>query len=149
MGNWSWDIKNNKLEWTDNLFRIYGLEPGSEEITIERFLSFVHPDDRETVAKGIDEIYTKDLLDYTFRITVGGQTKILRSISQVHRDENGDSLYVVGTERDITEKQTLIDRLRNSESLYKQAQALAHCEQHLCSPAWRQPRLARRLEPDR
>lgn len=126
MGNWSWDIKNNKLEWTDNLYRIYGLEPQSEEITIERFLSFVHPDDREMVSKGVDEIHSKDLLDYTFRIIVNGQIKILRSIAQGRKDEKGDTIYVVGTERDITEKQTLIDRLRNSERLYKQAQSLAH-----------------------
>jgi PAS domain S-box-containing protein len=127
MGNWSWDVKNNKLEWTDHLYRIYGLEPQSEEISIERFLSFIHPDDREDVANGIDEIYSKDLLDYTFRIITGnGENKILRSVAQVHRDEKGNPIYVVGTERDITEKQTLIDKLRKSEGLYKQAQALAH-----------------------
>lgn len=127
MGNWSWDIKNDKVEWTDNLYRIYGLDPQSEEITIERFLSFVHPDDREKVSQGIDEIHSKDLFDYTFRIiTANGENKILRSIAQVNRDEKGNAVYVVGTERDTTEKQTLIDRLQHSENLYKQAQALAH-----------------------
>lgn len=127
MGNWSWDVKNNKLEWTDHLYRIYGLKPQSEEITIERFLSFVHPDDKETVATGIDEVHSKNLLDYTFRIiTANGENKILRSVAQVHRDEKGNAAFVVGTERDITEKQTLIDRLRHSENLYKQAQSLAH-----------------------
>ena len=127
MGNWSWDVKNNKLEWTDHLFRIYGLQPQSEEMTIERFLSFVHPDERENIAKGIDELNFKDLLDYSFRIvTTTGEIKILRSIAQVHRDDKGEAVYIIGTERDITEKQQLIDRLQKSESLYKQAQALAH-----------------------
>jgi PAS domain S-box-containing protein len=127
MGNWSWDVKNNKLAWTDHLYKIYGLEPQSEQITIDRFLSFIHPDDRGYVANGVEEINSKDLLDYTFRIiTAKGETKILRSIAQVQRDEKGAPLFVVGTERDITEKQTLIDRLKKSESLYKQAQALAH-----------------------
>lgn len=127
MGNWNWDVKSNKLEWTDHLYRIYGLEPQSEEITIERFLSFVHPDDRNYVTNGVDEVYSKDRLDYTFRmITAKGETKILRSIAQVQRDEKGHPIFVIGTERDITEKQTLIDRLRKSEKLYKQAQALAH-----------------------
>jgi PAS domain S-box-containing protein len=127
MGNWSWDIKTNKLEWTGHLYRIYGLAPHSEEITMDRFLSFVHPDDLEYVKRGVDEINTKDLIDYTFRIiTAKGETKILRSLAQVQRDEKGTPFFVVGTERDITEKQTLIDRLRKSESLYKQAQALAH-----------------------
>lgn len=126
MGNWTWNLKNNKLEWTDHLYRIYGLEPQSEEMTVERFLSFIHPDDKETVTRDMDEIQTKDLRDYTFRIIVNGEVKILRSIAQVHRDEKDNAVYIIGTQRDITEKQTLIDRLRNSENLYKQAQALAH-----------------------
>jgi len=127
MGNWSWDVKNNKLEWTDHLYRLYGLQPQSEEITIERFLSFVHPEDRENIATGIEELNLKDLLDYSFRIiTATGEVKILRSIAQVHRDEKGDAVYIIGTERDITEKQMLIERLQKSETLYKQAQALAH-----------------------
>jgi len=127
MGNWSWDVKNNKLEWTDHLYRVYGLQPQSEEITIERFLSFVHPEDRENIASGIDELNFKDLLDYSFKIiTATGELKIIRSVAQVHRDEKGDAVYIIGTERDITEKQMLIDRLQKSETLYKQAQALAH-----------------------
>jgi len=127
MGNWSWDVKNNKLEWTDNLYRMYGLEPQSEEITIDSFISFIHPHDREEVMKGVEEIQTKDFLDYRFRIvTALGEEKILRSIARVQRDETGKAVYVIGTERDITEKQNLIDRLQQSENLYKQAQALAH-----------------------
>lgn len=127
MGNWTWDLKTNKLEWTDHLYIIYGLPPQSEEITIERFLSFIHPDDKEYVKNGVNEIFKNDLIDYTFRIiTAGGQTKYLRSIATVRRDEKGNAVYVVGTERDITEKQTLIDQLTRSERLYKQAQALAH-----------------------
>ncbi|HTM93142.1 MAG TPA: PAS domain-containing protein, partial [Flavisolibacter sp.] len=130
IGNWSWDIKNNNIEWTDHSYRIYGLEPQSEKITIDRFLSFIHPDDRDPVAKNLDEIHeihSKDQLDQTFRIiTAKGETKILRSIAQVQRDEKGSPVFVVGTKRDITEKQTLIDKLQKSERLYKQAQALAH-----------------------
>lgn len=127
MGNWKWDVEKEKLEWTDQLYRIYGLEPQSEQITIDRFLSFVHPEDKENVRKGVDEIYKQDLLDYTFKIiTADGTNKILRSVAQVKRNEKGKPVLVIGTERDITEKQTLINQLRGSENLYKQAQALAH-----------------------
>ena len=127
MGNWSWNVADNKLQWTDQLYRIYGLEPQLEEITMERFLSFIHPDDKDYVSAGVDEVYSKDLLDYTFRIiTAQGETKILRSVAQVQRDEMGNPVFVAGTERDITEKQTLIDKLKKSENLYKQAQGLAH-----------------------
>jgi PAS domain S-box-containing protein len=127
MGNWTWDIKNKKLQWTDQLYKIYGMEPQSEEVTIQKFLSFVHPDDREEVAKGISLFEKQDFLDFIFRIvTKDGKTKTLRSIAQVKKDKNGKIVSVIGTERDTTEKQNLINRLRQSEELYKQAQALAH-----------------------
>jgi PAS domain S-box-containing protein len=126
MGNWSWDVKANKLEWTDQLYRIYGLEPQSEEITIERFLSFVHPDDREYVEKGVAELNIDTSLDYTFRIvTENGVQKWLRSIAQVLRDEKGDVHHIIGIEQDVTEKQKLIGKLEESQRLYKQAQELA------------------------
>lgn len=127
MGNWSWDLTTGKLEWTDQLYRIYGLAPQSEVMTIDHFLSFVHPDDRDYVRGGTGEDFNENILDYTFRIvTQDGRTKVLRSVAQVHRDENGRPLRIIGTERDVTEKQNLIDKLRKSESLYKQAQGLAH-----------------------
>lgn len=127
MGNWKWDLRNNKIEWTDQLYRIYGLQPQAQEITLEKFLSFVHPDDREEIKKENEKLKHQDRVDYAFRIKAAdGTTRILRSVAQVQRDEKGTAVFVIGSERDITEKQNLIDRLRKSESLYKQAQALAH-----------------------
>ena len=127
MGNWSWNVKTNVLEWTDQLYRIYGLEPQSEQITMERFLSFIHPDDREFINEGIEQLRSETTLDYTFRIiTKDGTEKWLRSISQTNRDENGEIVFVIGTEQDVTEKQKLIGKLEESQRLYKQAQELAN-----------------------
>lgn len=126
MGNWVWYVKRNKLEWTDQLYRIYGLPPQSEEITVERFLSLVHPDDRERVAAAVDELLRADKLDYTFRIlTPDGKLKWLRSLSHVIRDKEGRMSTVMGIEQDVTEKQALIAKLEESQNLYKQAQELA------------------------
>ncbi len=127
MGNWSWDVRSKRLEWTDHLYRIYGLPPQSEEITIERFLAFVHPADREAVTQGVDKLNTEDVLDYTFRIvTDDGTEKWLRSIAQVVRNAEGAAVYIVGTEQNVSEREALINRLKESEQLYKQAQSLAH-----------------------
>jgi PAS domain S-box-containing protein len=125
MGNWSWNPRTGKLEWTDQLFKIYGMEPQSEEMTIDRFLSFVHPEDREEVKRGTDQFDDK-YLDYVFRIiSKDGKEKTLRSVATVQLDKKGQPAVVIGTERDITEKQNLINQLRQSENLYKQAQSLA------------------------
>ncbi|HEV7620736.1 MAG TPA: PAS domain-containing protein, partial [Flavisolibacter sp.] len=126
MGNWTWDLKTNVIEWTDQLYKIYGLEPQSEKITIDKLLSIIHPDDRDYVQNKITLIHEKKLLDYSFRIkTSGDHIKTIKTIARVMADKDGIPLSVVGTERDITEKQSLIDKLRNSETLYKQAQSLA------------------------
>jgi PAS domain S-box-containing protein len=127
MGNWSWDLKSNKLEWTENLYRIYGLDPQKEEITIEKFLSFVQPPDLEMIRESVYSIQTDENIDYTFRIKTGkGKIKFLRSIAKVEKDSEGNPVRVIGTERDVTERQNILNNLRLSESLYKQAQAIAH-----------------------
>jgi len=126
MGNWSWDVKQNKLEWTDELYCIYGLQPQSEEITIEKFLAFIHPEDRGFVSHGVDKLTTENSLDYTFRIiTKDGTEKWLRSIAQVIHNENNEVSSIIGIEQDVTEKQKLIAKLEESQRLYKQAQELA------------------------
>ncbi|RYZ60319.1 MAG: PAS domain S-box protein, partial [Chitinophagaceae bacterium] len=126
MGNWVWYVKNNKLEWTDQLYRIYGLEPQSEEITMDRFLSFIHPNDYDYVRSGVDELTREDALDYTFRIICpDGTIKWLRSLAQVIYDKAGAISTIVGIEQDVTEKQKLINKLEESQRLYKQAQDLS------------------------
>ncbi len=49
VGSWEWDIPQNVVWWSDQLYRIYGLEPRSILPTYEEFLSRVHPDDRDSV----------------------------------------------------------------------------------------------------
>lgn len=117
MGNWIWDLRTGKVSWTDQLYRIYGMEPQSEEMNIERFLSFIHPDDLAYVRGGTDNIMTDGILDFTFRIITGdGKTKVLRSIAEVHKDASGQPVSLVGTEMDITQKQSLIDQLDDSRN---------------------------------
>ena len=47
MGDYDWDIVANTNRWSDQLYRIYGLEPQSLNMSYEEFMSRVHPDDRE------------------------------------------------------------------------------------------------------
>jgi PAS domain-containing protein len=62
IGNFSWDLKSNLLIWTDELYRIYGLAPGSG-VTDEIVSSFNHPDDdrrtRSVIQRAMSSQMTK------------------------------------------------------------------------------------------
>ena len=49
MGDYDWHIPTDTNRWSDQLYRIYGHEPQSFNASYERFLSLIHPDDRERI----------------------------------------------------------------------------------------------------
>src|SRR3954451_2114942 len=53
MGSWEWDAQSNVVTWSDELYRIYGLEPRSCEITFESFLARVHESDRARTTREV------------------------------------------------------------------------------------------------
>src|SRR5207344_1734891 len=55
IGSWQWDVATNRVMWSDELYRIYGLEPQSVELTFESFLARVHPDDRARTANIVEK----------------------------------------------------------------------------------------------
>ena len=127
LGHYSYDLATEKLDWTDQLYRIYGMEPQSEAMTFSRFLSFIHPDDIDAVMQSNERMFVEKKINDTFRIcTVAGEVKTVRSIAELQVDEKGAPVRIIGAEQDITDKQKLINQLKESDQLYKQAQALAH-----------------------
>src|SRR5688572_7644453 len=55
VGSWEWDAADNRVMWSDELFRIFGLEPQSMTATFEAYLSRVHPDDRAWVEAAVEK----------------------------------------------------------------------------------------------
>jgi PAS domain S-box-containing protein len=126
-GNWSWNIETGKVEWTDQLYKIYGLKPQSEEVNLKRFLKMVHPDDRDMVKHAVERQFEEKSRDYKFRIiTDDGETKIIHSVSQLFTDEAGRPAYMIGTDQDVTEQEKLMEQLQINNKLHELAQALSH-----------------------
>lgn len=120
MGNYVWNINSNQIEWTDQLFVIYGLQPQSEKITLDRFLSFIHPDYKTVIEKAIDDFSKEKSIDYTFKIiTATGDVKTLRSIAQLQQDENGKPIRIVGTEQDVTEQFRIQQELKDNQTFIR------------------------------
>lgn len=106
LGNWDWDIINNKLYWSDEIYRIFGLSPHEFGATYETFLNSVHPDDRELVNKAVDEaLSSKKSYSIDHRIVLpSGRERIVHEMAEAAWDENGRPVRMTGTVQDITEQ---------------------------------------------
>ncbi|HEX5710731.1 MAG TPA: PAS domain-containing protein, partial [Sulfuricurvum sp.] len=60
LGNWEWDIQANTIWWSDEIYRIFGLEPQQFRATYEGFLERVHPEDRELIESAVMNTFEHD-----------------------------------------------------------------------------------------
>lgn len=105
LGNWDWDIINNTLFWSDEIYRIFDLPPQEFGATYEAFLNFVHPDDREFLQRSVDEaLYEKKPYAIDHRIVLpGGTTRIVHEHAETVWDDSGRPIRMTGTVQDVTE----------------------------------------------
>ncbi|HKC31036.1 MAG TPA: PAS domain S-box protein [Burkholderiales bacterium] len=116
LGSWEWDAANGRVTWSDELYRIYGVERERFTPSYEGYLERVHPDDRQQTRSTL----ARALMDgrgFTFDeriVRPDGEVRYLRSRGELVRDDKGRSLKVLGTCLDITEQ-------RNSETALRAA----------------------------
>lgn len=125
MGDYDWHIETDTNTWSDQLFRIYGYEPGEIEPAYEVFLQHVHPDDRERIRAVHQQAYaTGEPYEMVERIVrPDGELRYLASNGQVVTDENGNPVRFRGTCIDIT------DRVRAEQAQEETAVHLAEALQ--------------------
>jgi PAS domain S-box-containing protein len=121
IGSWEWDVRTNAVEWSDELYRIYGLEPRSRPITYEYFLSRVHPDDRENTARKVREAIERGgRFVYLERIVrPDGSVRVLDTIGEVVRDDEGKARSLLGTCRDVTEERARDEGIARTRRLHE------------------------------
>jgi PAS domain S-box-containing protein len=106
MGDYDWHIATDTNRWSDQLYRIYGHEPQSFNATYERFLSHIHPDDRERIT-GIHRAAYESGEPYEMVeriVRPDGSTRYLASNGQVIRDDTNTPVRMRGTCIDITDR---------------------------------------------
>lgn len=105
IGSWTWDLKSNKIEWSDELFRIYGFKPQEFDCTYETYLKFIHPDDREELHKVIQQASADQQPFSHFHklIRPDGSVHILSSKGTVTADANGNTIRMTGTGQNVTD----------------------------------------------
>jgi diguanylate cyclase (GGDEF)-like protein/PAS domain S-box-containing protein len=117
IGSWEWDVSTGVVTWSDELYRIYGVTPGEYEPTFAGYLERVHAEDRDRVAAEIGTaLQERDTFSFDERIErTDGVVRILASRGQVHRDDDGRPLRMLGICQDVTETRRAERALRESE----------------------------------
>ena len=116
LGSWEWDIKKDKLWWSDEVYRIFGLKVGAIKPNFDVFMSYVYPEDRPEVERAVDiAIKTKNPLSIEHRIvTATKKVRILQEQGEVVCDEKGEPIKTVGTVLDITKNKEYEMKLKES-----------------------------------
>jgi signal transduction histidine kinase len=113
IGSYWWNPSSGRLEYSDNLFRLLGVEPRSFEPSIPHYLTFVHPDDREHVKNEWEQsVKVRQVKPSLQRIiTHSGETRYLRSTGKVVGD--ADNEFFIGTLQDVTSDVLLNEALQS------------------------------------
>jgi len=116
LGNWDWDIEENELLWSDEIYRIFGLAPQEFGATYEAFLNSVHPEDREFVKKSVDEaLYEEKPYSIDHRVVLpDGSERIVHEQAEVFFDETSRAIRMIGTVQDITERKRAEEELQHT-----------------------------------
>ncbi len=121
----TWNLKSNKIIYSDNLYRLLGCEPDSFEPTVENYLKFVHPDDRQIVDAWIESILGKHNIGpcYYRIIRKDGQERYFKAVGKFITDDSENNTHV-SVLKDITQQHwnslTLKERNHELEQINKE-----------------------------
>ena len=112
MGSWSWDLQGDRITWSDEIYRIFGLEKGVD-ISYNAFLGAVHPEDREVVETAVRDAFHgggQYAIDHRI-IKPDGTERIVHEQAEVAYDSTGKPVAMSGTVQDITERKSVEQEL--------------------------------------
>ncbi|MDD5472431.1 MAG: PAS domain S-box protein, partial [Sideroxydans sp.] len=130
LGNWELDLVSSVLTWSDEIYRIFEIDPQRFGASYEAFLNAIHPDDRDMVNKAYtDSVADKIPYDIVHRLQMpDGRIKYVNEKCETYYDKDGKPLRSVGTVHDITEQKLDEEALQR---LNRELRAISNCNETL------------------
>ncbi len=121
LGSWTFDVQQKKLSWSDEIYRIFGLERKEFKPTYEKYLSVIHKEDRELVhLVNRESLLGRSSYDIEHRITLPtGDVKYVHQKSKTHYDPQGYPLKVVGIIHDIDQMKIAEENLLKNREKFR------------------------------
>ncbi len=120
LGSWELDLVNNRLSWSDEVYRIFGLRPQEFGATYEAFVEAVHPEDRAAV----DAAYAgslqagEDEYQVAHRVVrKDGEVRWVHEKCRHVRDAAGKIIRSVGMVQDVTERRAAEEKIRQHNAI--------------------------------
>jgi PAS domain S-box-containing protein len=133
LGSWEWDIGRDSITWSDEMYRLYGVDPVDGPIDYQRYQSLLHPEDREISTDAVKHsLDTGQPFSFDHRvIRPDGAERIFHARGRVIRGDDGKPVRLYGTGQDVTETRRAAAALQTAAE-YAARQATAEAAaQHL------------------
>ena len=120
LGSWECDLSSGRLTWSDEMYRLWGWEPG-QEISFEAFIATVAVEARQRLLEDAARLrQTGESICLDFRASVAdGRQRWFRVGARLLLDEEGTPIKVAGTAQDVTEEKQAEEELRTAKELYQ------------------------------
>ncbi len=113
LGYWEWDLLTDSLEWSDDLYKIYGKNKSVKEITFDDYIASIYPDDRTAVRKVIDSsLINKEQFKVDYRIIhASNLIRYIHGIGEVLLNSENKPVKIRGVAQDVSEHKRIERRL--------------------------------------
>jgi PAS domain S-box-containing protein len=120
-GVWDWDVVSGRIEWSPEMFRLFGIDPGKDTAGFDSWRAALHPEDRQAATERIESAVREgSILDSEYRVLLpDGTIRWINARGRTVYDRHGQPVRMLGICMDVTSRRLTEEALRYSEDRYR------------------------------